>query len=292
VAKLPELLPQGPGDANQTAAKPCVVVSGDLPKSGEGCTGASVAMTGKEAFFNSGFLAPDIQTWDLKLAADIAPGSYPYFCLLHGTSMSGTVDVVAKDTTTPTPAQVATQAASERDAQLAKVKDAVAALPEGRIPGLDFITAKPDQVLAGSGSPDPAAPLVLEFGPKVVKVPVGGSVTWVFLGPHTVSFNAPQDALNVLSKGADGGYHINARTEAPAGGPGVTPPSGPPPNGPPPPPHVTDGGKWDGTGFRSTGFVLSFPPALEAYKVTFTKAGTYGYVCLIHPGMFGSVQVG
>jgi plastocyanin len=55
---------------------------------------------------------------------------------------------------------------------------------------------------------------------------------------------------------------------------------------------VTDGGSFDGTGFRSTGLVLSFPPSLLGYKMTFTKAGTYGYVCLIHPGMTGSVVVG
>ena len=79
---------------------------------------------------------------------------------------------------------------------------------------------------------------------------------------------------------------MNEKALAPAGGPEV-----PTNEGPPGPPKVTDGGSFDGTGFRSTGVVLSFPPALSGYKLTFTKAGTFGYVCLIHPGMVGSVTV-
>jgi plastocyanin len=284
VAKLPDLLPQGPGDANQTAAKACVVDSGDLPKDGEGCDGTDAAFTGKQVFYNSGYLSSDTTSWDLKLADDIAPGSYSYYCLLHGPSMSGTIDVVDKATTVPSPGEVAKQAAAERDAGLAKVKDAVAALPKGEIPGL--VPAAPGQVLAGTGAEDPSAPGVEEFGPKQIKIKVGESVTWVFVGPHTVSFNAPKGAAEALIKGDDGGWHLNPKANDPAGGPPVAMNEGPPG-----PPKVTDGGSFDGTGFRSTGFVVSFPPALSAYKLTFTKPGTYGYLCLIHPGMTGSVVV-
>ena len=79
----------------------------------------------------------------------------------------------------------------------------------------------------------------------------------------------------------------------PAGGPGVTAPTatGPPPSGPPKLGKVTDGGKFDGTGFRSSGFVPPGPPPLLGYSLTFTKAGTYSYVCLIHPKMGGVVKV-
>jgi plastocyanin len=290
VAKLPQLLPDGPGDANQTAAKTCVVDSGDLPKDGEGCTGATAPFNGKQVFYNSGYLPPEVTNWELKLASDIAPGTYGYYCLLHGTDMSGTVEVVPAATTVPTAAAVAATATKERDAGLAKVKDAVAGLAKGEVPG--FVPAAPNQVLAGSGADDPTAPGIENFGPKQVKIPVGGSVTWVVVGPHTISFNAPKEAVNALVKGSDGGYHVNPKATDPAGGPGVPPPSGPPPDGPPPPPKVTDAGSFDGTGFHSSGLVLSFPPALEAYKLTFTKAGTFGYVCLIHPGMTGSVTVG
>jgi plastocyanin len=283
-AKLPALLPDGPGDANQTAAKPCVVESGDLPKDGEGCGGAMGPFNGTQEFYNSGYLSPDTQTWKLTLADDTKPGTYGYYCLLHGTSMSGSIEVVDKGTTVPSPAAVSKEATAERDAGIAKVKGALTALPKGEIP--DLIPAAPGQVLAGSGAEDPAAPGINEFGPAQIKVKVGGSVTWVFVGPHTVSFNAPKDAANALAKGDDGGWHVNPKAFAPSGGPPV-----PTNDGPPGPPKVTDGGSFDGTGFRSTGLALSFPPSLSAYKLTFTKAGTYGYVCLVHPGMTGSVVV-
>jgi plastocyanin len=37
--------------------------------------------------------------------------------------------------------------------------------------------------------------------------------------------------------------------------------------------------------------VLSFPPALFTYKVTFTKAGSFPYICVVHPDMKGIVNV-
>jgi plastocyanin len=292
VAKLPLLLPQGPGDADQTAVRPCVVASGDLPEEGAGCTDTTQPFDGKQVFYNSGFLAADTASWKLKLADDIAPGTYSFYCLLHGPGMSGTIKVVPEATTVPSASEVAAQATQERDAQLAKVKDAVAALPQGSVPALGFVPAQPGQVFAGSGVDDPDAPAIENFGPQQIKIPVGGSVTWVIVGPHTVTFNAPTDASTVLVKGDDGGYHINPKAAGPAGGPAVEPAPEPSASGPPPAPLVTDGGSFDGTGFRNSGLVVSFPPALSAYKLTFTKAGTFGYVCLVHPGMIGSVQVG
>ena len=171
-AKLPDLLPQGPGDANQTAARECVIASGELPKDGAGCTGATAPFDGKQVFYNSGYLAPEKQTWGLKLASDIAPGTYGYYCLLHGTSMSGSIEVVPSATKVPTPAEVATKAASERDAGLAKVKDAIAALPKGEVPG--FVPAAPNQVLAGTGAEDPAAPGSRTSGPSRSRSRSGG----------------------------------------------------------------------------------------------------------------------
>jgi hypothetical protein len=80
---------------------------------------------------------------------------------------------------------------------------------------------------------------------------------------------------------------------APVGGPGVSAPpqSNASSNGPPTLAPPTDGGSYDGSGPRSTGFVVSFPPVLSQFSLTFTKAGTYSYTCLIHPGMDGVVTV-
>ena len=34
------------------------------------------------------------------------------------------------------------------------------------------------------------------------------------------------------------------------------------------------------------------PPLIEGYKLTFTKAGTYKYICTVHDDMKGTVVVG
>jgi hypothetical protein len=82
---------------------------------------------------------------------------------------------------------------------------------------------------------------------------------------------------------------------APAGGPGApqeAPSSTPRTTGAGPPrPKVVDGGRYDGNGFRSSGAFFSFPPNLLGYSLTFTKPGTFPYLCTLHPGMGGVVQV-
>jgi plastocyanin len=37
--------------------------------------------------------------------------------------------------------------------------------------------------------------------------------------------------------------------------------------------------------------VLSFPPQLTRYTLTFTKPGTYKFDCLLHPHLEGKVVV-
>ena len=60
-------------------------------------------------------------------------------------------------------------------------------------------------------------------------------------------------------------------------------------DGPPPPAIHLDAGNFDGSGgLKSSG--VGFNPG-DTYSVTFTKAGTYPYACLIHPGMIGKVVV-
>jgi plastocyanin len=47
-----------------------------------------------------------------------------------------------------------------------------------------------------------------------------------------------------------------------------------------------DAGRWDGSGFLSSGVQPG-----GTYTVTFTRPGTYPYACLIHPRMVGEVVV-
>ncbi len=95
LAKLPLLLPDGPGDANQVAANPCFVASGDPPADAtKACpTTDQPAFDGTASFYNSGWLAPDAP-FTMTLSPNLKPGTYHYFCLLHREGMMGTLTVV------------------------------------------------------------------------------------------------------------------------------------------------------------------------------------------------------
>jgi hypothetical protein len=55
------------------------------------------------------------------------------------------------------------------------------------------------------------------------------------------------------------------------------------------------GTTYSGTGFVNSGILpLTLPPGSTAppsFTLTFTKAGTYPYVCLVHPGMDATITV-
>lgn len=284
--KLPALLPDGPGDANQLAANPCFLATGD-PATDAACPEvAQPAFDGTQAVFNSGFL-PDDATFDVELADDIAPGTYNYFCLLHRQGMTGTITVVADDTDVPSAAEVATTAADELEERFAsKLK-----------PAATELAATPaDKAVAGAppieGQEDLAA-ILNAFGPGEVEAKAGAPVTWTVFGPHTIAVNAPADANGIMVKGPDGAWHANPKAFEPAGGAGAPPPPEGDPGPPDPnaPPVVIDGGTFDGEGFHSSGLILSFGAPVYQYKLTFAKAGTYQITCQIHPDMKGSVKV-
>jgi plastocyanin len=285
MASLPSLFPQGPGDVNQNAAQPCFLATGAPPSdASKACPqGAQPAFNGKQTYYNSGFL-PAGATFKVKLAPDTAPGDYHFYCNLHGAPMSGTITVKAKDAKVPSAAEVDKAGTAEKDALVNKLLPAYNDAKAGKfpLPGVKYV--------AGYGSQDVQAALIDEFIPATIEAKVNQKVSWTMIGPHTISFGkAPIEPGGFLTKAPDGAWHLNEQAFAPAGFP-------PPPNqsGPPPAaPTVTplDGGKYDGTGFKSTGFLPSFPPALVGPSLTFTKAGTYPYVCLVHPKMGGVVHV-
>jgi plastocyanin len=280
MAKLPVLLPDGPGDANQVAANPCYVASGDIPVDpATACpTAEQPALDGTQTFFNSGWMGPDTP-FTVTLSPDIKPGTYHYFCLLHREGMVGTLTVVDPATEVKSPGD----ATAEGETQIA---DTVAKLA----PAVEAANAAPP-AMAGTASPDVQDALSTAFFPGTVSIPVGGSVSWTIIGPHTISFNAPQSATNIRVEAPDGTVHLNPAAAAPSGGPGAPPPPSTAPD--PSVPIVIDAGTWDGTGFLSSGILVSFPPGpFYQYKVTFSTAGTYKVVCLIHTDMQGTVKVG
>jgi len=281
LALVPQMIPDGPGDAVQTSVNPCFVAAGaTIPTDpAKQCPVTKpAAFKGTETFYNSGFL-PDGETFALKLADDIAPGTYLGMCTLHTVGMVAEFTVVPADKPIPSPADVLAEGQKQLKELAAKI------LP-------DIATAKatttPSHVAAGVGNEGVHNVLDADFVLKDIQVKVGDSVTWTVNGVHTVSFNAPEDARTLLAKGNDGGYHLSEKAVIPTG---FTPPdTGPPPTGGPPangPPPPVDAGKWDGTGFFSSGIMFG-----GDFSVTFTKPGTFDYICLIHPNMKGTVTVG
>lgn len=272
---IPSMLPEGPGDANQISVNPCFVTSGELPGDPtQQCEVTEPApFTGTELFYNSGFL-PDGETFEFQLAEDIAPGSYVGFCTLHFTEMISEVVVVPEDQDITSSDEVAELGQQQLDVLVEQLAPATEP-PENAAAG---------EVFAGGGSDEVRNALVVEFLPAESDVAAGSPVSWTFIGPHTVSFNAPEEARVLLSTGDDGGFHLNESALAPAGFDAPPPPEGGE-EGEGPPPSL-DGGTWDGTGFFSSGILFD-----GMFTTTFSEPGTYEYVCLIHPEMEGTVRV-
>ncbi len=115
----------------------------------------------------------------------------------------------------------------------------------------------------------------LAFFPDPLTIRAGDTVRWTIMGFHTVTFNANQPPLPLFVPGPNPGDL--------SFGPGAFPtgPMGPNPT-------------YDGTTRANSGVPLqeggpgSAPPT---YRLTFTRPGVYGYVCLVHPGMNGTIQV-
>ncbi len=288
LAKLPVLIGDPPAlPVAQAAAQPCYMAAGAPPADVKvACTKDQQTQKdfdGTQSYFNSGWLAPD-QVFSLKLADTIKPGTYGFICLLHRDNMTGQLTVVDKGQPADTQDALKGRADKQLSDLVAKLKGAVDASSK----------ATADRAQAGVLTPEAMNVQAPLFAPKEISIPVGGSVTWTILGPHTITFNPPQDAVGALMKGADGTVSLNGKALGPTGGPGQPPP--PPGNAPPPPPNsppiLIDAGKWDGKGFHNSGIFVSFPPVLFAYKLTFTQAGTYPFRCVIHPDMEGTVKVG
>src|SRR5207253_6586924 len=73
-AKLPQLLPQGPGDAIQTAANPCFVSTGVPSSTGPCPNGTQPSFDGTQAYYNSGWLDKNAK-FTVQISKSTAPGT-------------------------------------------------------------------------------------------------------------------------------------------------------------------------------------------------------------------------
>lgn len=291
VAAVPQALSETL-DVIGAGALPCF--SDAPPTDGPACEQVEQpAFTGELGFYNSGVLGEPGATFTMPIAEDATPGTYGYYCLIHGPGMSGTLEIVAADGDAPGADGIEAQRQEELELITAEATAVLDATSQGIQPGLEDAYGEGDATVLGGGGAEPAGFIldILQFGPEEVEVAVGDTVRWNMFGFHTLSFNATQDATPFLIEG-DEGPMVNPLAIAPQGGANpMPPPSGEAPPAGPPEAMVIDGGEWDGQGFFSAGLLVSFPPELVSYDITFTTEGTYTYQCLVHPGMEGTVNV-
>ncbi len=126
-------------------------------------------------------------------------------------------------------------------------------------------------VLTGGGIPGTAI-VANAFNPRTIEIAVGDAVKWEFQEPwtiHMVTFTSGEKPPDVDVREGDKIY-FNPQVFFPAGGK-----------------------TYDGSGYRNSGVAPQGPNAPHfSYSLTFTKAGTYKYVCLFHtPAMAGTVIV-
>jgi len=288
-AKLPQLFPQGPGDVIPSSANPCYLASGVPPAKAACPKTAKPDFNGQQSFYDSGWFGANAR-FSVRISPSTAPGTYRYFCLLHREFMNGKITVVPSSTSVPSPSAQAALGQKQLAAAEAKLAAAVKALAQGNAPVPVKVPAT--HILAGGGAQNVNGQID-EFGPKTIHIPVGGSVTWWLLGDHTITFNSTKANNDVRSVAPDGSPHLNPKAGGPSGGPGE-------PGRPPAPGKakvtfkVVASQSWNGKGFHNSGvFVNSFgPPVIEGYKLTFTNAGTYKFICTVHDHMKGTVVVG
>jgi plastocyanin len=289
-ARVPNLFPQGPGDATQSVSNPCYQQSRSV--------GTNVCpnsqheqpdFNGTQVYYNSGW--PDSgQSWSMRFSSATAPGQYRFMCALHREGMSGKITVAPAGKTIMSPAAQFALGQKQLARDVAPLVPAVAATRQGRAPIPGVTVPGANHVLAGSGLPNgPGA--IYEFGPKSIKIPVGGSVTWWVIGGHSITFNSDKSNDDIRAVAPDGTVHGNQQAGSPVNSPGQ-PQSGGGGGGKGISFKVVASKTWDGQGFLNTGLWFSFPPVIDGYKLTFTKAGTYHYLCVIHDNMKGTVVVG
>ena len=284
----------------QPGAQPCYIAeAGDVPEWSDAETetinpdarcpeGGDVQprFRGTEGLYNSGFIAPEgarANEFEVPIAEDAEPGTYTYFCNYHWTSMSGRIEILEAGADIPSQQEVNRQAREEieADAELAlqRVEEARGA-SSGKVGDLTL-------PLAGRDAEDEFTVIINEFLPRKVETSVGEPVTWTVDGiDHTISFNVPK-YFPIFTVKDDGEVVWESEAYEPVG---WTVPEKGEPEGEEeePPARAVDIGKWDGGGgFHSSG---ALSPG-DSFTITFTKAGTYPFACVLHPQMVGTVEV-
>src|SRR5579872_7442679 len=197
------------------------------------------------------------------------PGLYRYFCIVHA-GMQGAIRVLPATATGPTPAQHQARITAQIGTMIGELKGIQSQNP-----------TEPLTVWVGTGKLDGAE--VTSFFPKRLTVNRGDTVKFVQHDPtdiHTVTFG-PSAYTTQIEKTFASPKGLN---------PFGALPSEPP--GPPGVPVPYDGTN-HGNGYLNSGILDPYTSkqAPHLFRVTFTRAGTYHFECVIHTNMDGTIVV-
>jgi plastocyanin len=191
-------------------------------------------------------------------------GTYKYFCDVHP-GMVGTIVVKPAGATIPTAKQDAKATVAQATADV----KAAATVVKAKQPA--------DTVSLGESTPG-GVELYTMF-PASLTVNAGTTVTFQ-MSKHTFeTHTATFGPTSVLKKLANGFAGVNLPAQ------GVYPSD--------PPGSITESPTAHGDGFANVGTLDndSGTPVPSSGKITFTTAGTYHFICLIHPFMRGTIVV-
>jgi len=230
----------------------------------------------------------------VHLSSATPPGTYRFLCLIHREGMQGKITVVSSSTPVTSPAAQFAVGQKQLAKDEAGLLTAAKLLAQGKPPIHGLRLPRSNPILAGSGAPGSATPGSIDlYGPKTVRIPVGGTVTWWLGGLHTITFNSTKTDNGIQTVYKNGDVQFNEKASGPAGGPGE--PAKPPTGGTRT--HinfkVVAPQSWNGRGFHNSGvFGNSQPPNIEGYKLTFIRAGPYKFICTVRDNMKGTIVVG
>jgi plastocyanin len=202
-----------------------------------------------------------------------SPGDVEFHCVLHP-GMKGKVHVVAPPAAPDSQAALDQKAAATQSQILSQVdalttQGQAAATSQTRTDGSTLWTV-PTQALTQPGPMPGGGEGYLEltrYFPDNLQIKQGDSVIWQAAAPHTVTFLAPGQTTTALEQQYGGQLNV--------------PPAKPSEN-------------YDPTQLYHSGVLTLGPPGSPtSYELTFTNAGTFGYLCLLHDdlGMKGTISV-
>jgi plastocyanin len=256
-----------------------------FPQGGPTYNGSALASSGNMTMAPPG--QGSVQEYRLTFTK---AGTFNYLCPTHSTQlpdgtvvgMLGSVTVQESGAAYPkTPAQV------DADVQSAIGADqhaALAAEPQAKQVAPPTTRADGTMLFHGNIGWDTTANgtamAYMRFSPEDFTIHVGDTIEWTQTSaqsPHTVSLTSgakdPDVMLVTPQQGGPPKIELNPAVLAPAGG-----------------------ASYDGTGFVNSGFLPGTQdptPGSRAFSLTFTRPGTYEFICILHDemGMNGHVTV-